>query len=325
MLLYTVSVAGFAMYSESLTHIAAHRAACEINILHRDLSPGNIVIVPELDGDRDTGGGLLIDWDLCKVTDASANLVSARRNSRTVSSTFDVQFRVLTHFYQGTWQFMAAELIENPSIPHIPEHDLESVFWVLLWVTILYIDTPWSSSRRSGILDVMTPKVYSTGASPSKLHFLRDSVALMGLRTRRSPRVGKLLRDIHKVFCKLYIKKAHLRPSPKENESSDADESSVADESTDECTDEIGTATVGATQSGNEVEPEDLHATLIDLFNKALKKEKKWGINDVATYQPVEHSRDMESAAQSGPKRSRDMGDPSVDFNSFLPAKRLPS
>jgi len=318
-LLYTVSVASFAMYSESLTHIAAHCAACEINILHRDLSPGNIVIVPEQDGNRDTSGGLLIDWDLCKVTDASANLVSAHRNSRTVSSTFDVQFRVLTHFYQGTWQFMAVELIENPSIPHIPEHDLESVFWVLLWVTILYIDTSWSSSHHSSILDVMTPKVYSTGASPSKLHFLQDSVALMGLCTRRSPCVGKLLRDIHKVFCKLYIKKAHLQPSLKENESLDVDKS------TDECTDEIGTMTMGAMQSGNEVEPEDLHATLIDLFNKALKKEKKWGINDVATYQPVKHSRNMESATQSGPKRSRDMGDPSVDFNSFPPAKQLPS
>jgi len=220
---------------------------------------------------------------------------------------------------------MAAELIENPSIPHIPEHNLESMFWVLLWVTILYIDTSWSSSYHSGILDIMTPKVYSTGASASKLHFLQDLMALMGLCTRHSPHVGKLLCDIHKVFCKLYIKKVHLWPLLKENESLDVDESSVADESTDKCTDKIGTATVGAMQSSNEVEPEDLHATLIDLFNKALKKEKKWGINNVATYQPVKHSRDMESAVQSGPKRSRDMGDLSVDFNSLPPAKQLSS
>jgi len=76
MLLYIVSVAGFAIYSESLTHIAAHHATCEINILYHNLSPRNIVIVPGWDGDRDTSGSLLIDWDLCKVTDMLANLVS---------------------------------------------------------------------------------------------------------------------------------------------------------------------------------------------------------------------------------------------------------
>jgi len=56
------------------------------------LSPGNIVIVPERVGDSDTSGGLLIDWDLCKVTEASANPVSTCRYSWTVSSTFDVQY-----------------------------------------------------------------------------------------------------------------------------------------------------------------------------------------------------------------------------------------
>jgi serine/threonine protein kinase len=97
-LLYTVSVAGFAIYSESLTQIAAHRRAWAAGILHRDLSPGNIMIV-EQDEQTDEPNikhGLLIDWDLCKVFKRSGSqdvlAPPARRYSRTVSSTFYVQY-----------------------------------------------------------------------------------------------------------------------------------------------------------------------------------------------------------------------------------------
>ena len=47
------------LLSSSGLHIAAHTRAFEdANILHRDVSPGNIVDGPD--------GGYLIDWDLCK-------------------------------------------------------------------------------------------------------------------------------------------------------------------------------------------------------------------------------------------------------------------
>lgn len=84
------------MYSKSLTHIAAHRHAWSIGILHRDLSPGNIMIVEK--EERNIKYGLLIDWDLCKVFKRSGSgsqkplAPPARRYSRTVSSTFYVQY-----------------------------------------------------------------------------------------------------------------------------------------------------------------------------------------------------------------------------------------
>ena len=84
MLLYAVSVAGFAMYSESLTPIAAHRRAWSIGILHRDLSPWNIMIVEKKEDNIEHG--LLIDWDLCKVF-REDNTHVACQYSRTVSST----------------------------------------------------------------------------------------------------------------------------------------------------------------------------------------------------------------------------------------------
>jgi serine/threonine protein kinase len=47
--------------SESYTPVA-HKSAYKCGILHRDISPGNVLIT----SDNKFEGGLLIDWDLCK-------------------------------------------------------------------------------------------------------------------------------------------------------------------------------------------------------------------------------------------------------------------
>jgi RIO-like serine/threonine protein kinase len=77
----------------TLTYTAAHHAAWKIGVLHRDLSPGNILIVDE-------GDGLLIDWDLCKITKSPPEDSVARQYTRTVSKCLKHHIsRVLTYFY----------------------------------------------------------------------------------------------------------------------------------------------------------------------------------------------------------------------------------
>ncbi|KAN0114005.1 hypothetical protein V8E52_007154, partial [Russula decolorans] len=91
--------------------LIAHEAAyTRCGILHRDISPSNILISDNVDG------GLLIDWDLCK------NHVLQ-----------------LMNWNQGTWQFMAADLIKDPTISQTFVHDLESAFYVMFWLSLKYL------------------------------------------------------------------------------------------------------------------------------------------------------------------------------------------
>lgn len=90
--------------------IRAHRSLLLVaNILHRDVSENNIIgTKPE-----ETGGfaGVLIDLDLAKV------LGSARSGAR---------------HQTGTVQFMALQVLKG--IDHTYRHDLESFFYVFIWI-----------------------------------------------------------------------------------------------------------------------------------------------------------------------------------------------
>ncbi|KAF8497626.1 hypothetical protein BU17DRAFT_103228 [Hysterangium stoloniferum] len=94
--------------------IIAHGDAYDkAEILHRDISSGNILITQ-------TGSRLLIDWDLCK------KLQHIRQGQGHIERT-------------GTWQFMAARLLVIPingELPVIPDRadDLESFFYVIVWI-----------------------------------------------------------------------------------------------------------------------------------------------------------------------------------------------
>ncbi|OTB09701.1 hypothetical protein K445DRAFT_323716, partial [Daldinia sp. EC12] len=78
-------------------------------ILHRDISPNNIIITkPEL---ANGFKGMLIDLDLAKVRDNGPR---------------SAQHQI------GTMQFMAIEVLRK--IDHTYRHDIESFFYVLLWM-----------------------------------------------------------------------------------------------------------------------------------------------------------------------------------------------
>ena len=78
------------LVSEPIVHgladpdlITAHQAAYNAGVLHCDISLGNIMIV---DNDKETiKGGILINWDLCKVINPSGKSSRVHHYTRTVS------------------------------------------------------------------------------------------------------------------------------------------------------------------------------------------------------------------------------------------------
>jgi serine/threonine protein kinase len=91
--------------------IKAHRSLyLEGKILHRDISENNIIITDPKKADGFTG--TLIDADLAK--EVGGGRTGARHQT-------------------GTMQFMAIQVLRQ--IAHTYRHDLESFFYVLLWIS----------------------------------------------------------------------------------------------------------------------------------------------------------------------------------------------
>ncbi|KAI0319149.1 hypothetical protein OF83DRAFT_1031645, partial [Amylostereum chailletii] len=90
--------------------IEAHKHAEAAGYRHHDISVGNILITED-------GHGLLIDWDSAvRIADLALN--AARKD------------------VVGTWPFKSVTRALNCSAPHLLLDDLESFFWVLLWVAL---------------------------------------------------------------------------------------------------------------------------------------------------------------------------------------------
>ncbi|TFY58016.1 hypothetical protein EVJ58_g6674 [Rhodofomes roseus] len=98
-----------------------HRQAWELKeLLHRDISAGNILILRYFDKNGKMRSiGILIDWDLCK---KKKYLETVLRPARS-----------------GTWQFMSARLLRNPGKRHEVADDLEACIHVLNWMSLRFI------------------------------------------------------------------------------------------------------------------------------------------------------------------------------------------
>jgi len=110
-----------------------------VGFLHRDLSPGNIIIFE--------GCGYLIDWDMAK----PIRVATPRWVTCTVRDTFFPCLLADEH-QQGTWQFMSARLVKHKSAMHTFRDDLESSFWVLLWTVLMYCPSSLPIEERSNFI-----------------------------------------------------------------------------------------------------------------------------------------------------------------------------
>ncbi|PIL29455.1 hypothetical protein GSI_08397 [Ganoderma sinense ZZ0214-1] len=111
---------------------ATHGDAVEqCNILHRDVSVGNILIFPtvKIKVSKTKGqsisvvwGGLLCDWELAKKCPDGHEKHKARQPHRT-----------------GTWYYMSVYSVQYPGVPVSIPDELESFFHVLLYLALRYL------------------------------------------------------------------------------------------------------------------------------------------------------------------------------------------
>ena len=96
----------------------AHKGAYLQGVLHRDISHNNILITENPSYE----GGMLIDWDLCKINFGAEEPGATHQPSRTVRGVFLSDTNTLrinvTPASQGTWSFIAADLLHDPDLQH---------------------------------------------------------------------------------------------------------------------------------------------------------------------------------------------------------------
>ena len=223
---------------------------------------------------------------------------------------------------QGTWQFMAADLVYDSTKPHSLCHDLESAFYVLLWQSILYLPNSWTPGYRSSVIATcFSPQVFGSTGGPAKRDFLISSETIPSLTINNNQLLTILihgLQEIHAARHKKMTKLRKARParynplkilkelSSGTSLSESGPISSVAGAESDN----RDAALVSDKAERPDTDDElatclENHSVILELFKRVLDDESEWPKNDASESQPLEHSQSQRVKMNLGSKRSR--------------------
>ncbi|KAJ7457647.1 hypothetical protein B0H11DRAFT_1873656 [Mycena galericulata] len=124
-----------------LTGMLEHQIAYEAGVLHRDISEGNILF------NETTFEGFLVDFDYAEFTQKGLENFREwfpERAKREAGYTdINKSLKELT----GTFPFLAIQILKNKQRPaHTAGHDLESVYWLLVWIILRHTHYPGRDS-----------------------------------------------------------------------------------------------------------------------------------------------------------------------------------
>ncbi|KAF7969843.1 hypothetical protein HWV62_25912 [Athelia sp. TMB] len=111
-----------------------HKNAAQKGVLHRDISSGNILIT----GNQDRGKrGVLIDFDnACNLNNYNSAPDDPSTGTRAFMSSEILtksEMKLLGNIQMGA---SSAPVAAKPIVGHLPVHDLEAFFWVLVYFCI---------------------------------------------------------------------------------------------------------------------------------------------------------------------------------------------
>jgi hypothetical protein len=169
--------------SVEILYFSGHYALWQAGVLHRDVSPGNLMWYW---GEDDTLVGVLNDYDLSSL----ATVQGPDGNERT-----------------GTVPFMAIDLLtekgQRGEVKHLYRHDLESFMWVLVWVSFRYKDGRLLP-RKSRCFDQWAT-VPAEDCGKEKVFFLRE------LLEYKFPDIDPRMSDLVMDCCQVLKSDAYRR------------------------------------------------------------------------------------------------------------------
>ncbi|KZT64569.1 hypothetical protein DAEQUDRAFT_769561 [Daedalea quercina L-15889] len=179
--------------------IYAHEKAwTEGEVLHRDISRGNLLMYPVLDEHGQLVWlGMVVDWGLCKYKD-ELGLPHVQKTR------------------SGTWQFMSAVLLAYPGVfTHEVWHDLESFIHVLHWFCLRFHKTDYSEDKERLLEHVrmvydrsyLSANGISTGGQ-AKLRLMKRGDLpfdlIEGSAGQSGPGLYRLLTDLARLYKEHY-------------------------------------------------------------------------------------------------------------------------
>ncbi|KAF7297628.1 Pkinase-fungal domain-containing protein [Mycena kentingensis (nom. inval.)] len=142
-----------------LNGIEHHKIAYEAGLLHRDVSEGNLMFIETTIGTHATTAmpmAFLVDYDYAEFTPEGVenfNRLVAYEGSGREPAVLREARKGMRHF-TGTAPFVAIEILDTErNIPHAFYHDLESFYWLLVWMILRY--TTHSHLRGDYALDTV--------------------------------------------------------------------------------------------------------------------------------------------------------------------------
>lgn len=208
---------------------------------------------------------------------------------------------------------MAANLVANPNTTQTFVDDLESIFWVVLWIVLTQVQVSWSDEYRSSFIEgTMNPKVYSHCGGRAKKIFLKSDDALSEeeFEIIGNPTLRDLLEGLHSLIGARY----RIPPSKKNKPFLPDNIASGAKSMSPEALEE---ATETYKRQFNHLKD---HTMILRQFKAALAYE--WPPSDKAKPQRLMASNSVIYSSSSGSKRSREVAEGNGLFNLLSSSKR---
>ncbi|KAI0763351.1 hypothetical protein BD413DRAFT_495286 [Trametes elegans] len=129
--------------------ILGHQQAWTIaGVLHRDVSVGNFLISDDPKGGP--GIGFIHDFDYSSMTpnpdnNTGTSTSAANAQDAAQAPSGDTEDNARHKERTGTYYFMAAEWLMGKQVVHFAHRDLESFYWVFLWVVLRHTDCYWQN------------------------------------------------------------------------------------------------------------------------------------------------------------------------------------